>query len=69
MKKETELYIKVKSRHIKQLKKINFEKDENYKTLLNLVYYDFKDKKGFYITMTDTKLVKSDDNSDVFESD
>ena len=63
--KENELYIKVKSQHIKKLKKINFEKEENYKTHLNMVYYDFKDKQGYYATMIDTKEIKSD----VFESD
>ena len=63
--KENELYIKVKNQHIKKLKKINFEKEENYKTHLNMVYYDFKDKQGYYATMIDTKEIKSD----VFESD
>ena len=63
--KDNELYIKVKSQHIKQLKKTKFEKEENYKTHLNLVYYDFKDKKGYYASMYDTELVKND----VFESD
>ena len=64
--KESELYIKVKQQHIKQLKKLNFEKENFYKTNLNLIYYDYKDKQGFYTTITDTKEVKSDD---VFESD
>ena len=63
--KDDELYIKVKSQHIKKLNKIKFEKEENYKTHLNLVYYDFKDKKGYYATMYDTELIKND----VFESD
>ena len=58
--KEKELYIKVKSQHIKGITKINFEKDENYKTHLNLVHYDFKEKQGFYATMNYTKEVKSD---------
>lgn len=64
--KESELYIKVKQQHIKQLKKLNFEKENVYKTNLNLVYYDYKDKQGFFTTMIDTKEVKSDD---AFESD
>jgi hypothetical protein len=64
--KESELYIKVKQKHIKQLKKLNFEKENVYKTNLNLTYYDYKDKQGFFTTMIDTKEVKSDD---AFESD
>ena len=65
-KKESELYIKVKQKHIKQLKKLNFEKEHMYKTNLNLTYYDYKDKQGYYTVMIDTKEVKSDD---AFESD
>ena len=64
--KESELYIKLKQKHIKQLKKLNFEKENVYKTNLNLVYYDYKDKQGYFTTMIDTKEVKSDD---AFESD
>ena len=64
-KKESELYIKVKQKHIKQLKKLNLEKENMYKTNLNLTYYDYKDKQGFYTVMIDTKEVKSD----AFESD
>ena len=64
--KESELYIKVKQKHIKQLKKLNFEKENVYKTNLNLVYYDYKDKQGYFTTMIDTKEVQSDD---AFESD
>lgn len=59
-----ELYIKVKSQHIKKLKTIDFEKEDNYKTHLNLVYYDFRDKKGYYTSMYETKEVKSDVFSD-----
>jgi hypothetical protein len=64
--KESELYIKVKQQRIKQLKKRNFGKENFYKTNLNLIYYDYKDKQGYYTTMFDAKEVKSDD---VFESD
>ena len=64
-KKESELYIKVKQKHIKQLKKLNLEKENMYKTNLNLTYYDYKDKQGYYTVMIDTKEVKSD----AFESD
>ena len=64
-KKESELYIKVKQQHIKQLNKLNLEKEHMYKTNLNLTYYDYKDKQGFYTVMIDTKEVKSD----AFESD
>ena len=63
--KDNELYIKVKQQHIKQLKKLNLEKENMYKTNLNLTYYDYKDKQGFYTVMIDTKEVKSD----AFESD
>ena len=62
--KEDELYIKVKSQHIEKLKKIDFEKEDNYKTHLNLVYNDFRDKKGYYASMYETKEVKSDVFSD-----
>ena len=64
--KDNELYIKVKQQHIKKLKKLNLEKENMYKTNLNLTYYDYKDKQGYYTTMIDTKEVKSDD---AFESD
>ena len=63
--KDNELYIKVKQQHIKKLKKLNLEKENMYKTNLNLTYYDYKDKQGFYTVMIDTKEVKSD----AFESD
>ena len=63
--KDNELYIKVKQQHIKQLKKLNLEKENMYKTNLDLTYYDYKDKQGFYTVMIDTKEVKSD----AFESD
>ena len=64
--KDNELYIKVKQQHIKKLNKLNLEKEHMYKTNLNLTYYDYKDKQGFYTVMIDTKEVKSDD---AFESD
>ena len=64
--KDNELYIKVKQQHIKKLNKLNLEKENMYKTNLNLTYYDYKDKQGFYTTMIDTKEVQSDD---AFESD
>ena len=64
--KDNELYIKVKQQHIKKLNKLNLEKENMYKTNLNLTYYDYKDKQGFFTTMIDTKEVKSDD---AFESD
>ena len=63
--KDDELYIKVKSQHIKKLNKIKFEKEESYKTNLNLVYYNFNDKIGYYASMYDTELIKND----VFDSD
>ena len=63
--KDNELYIKVKQQHIKKLNKLNLEKEHMYKTNLNLTYYDYKDKQGFYTVMIDTKEVKSD----AFESD
>ena len=63
--KDNELYIKVEQQHIKKLKKLNLEKENMYKTNLNLTYYDYKDKQGFYTVMIDTKEVKSD----AFESD
>ena len=64
--KDNELYIKVKRQHIKKLNKLTLEKENMYKTNLNLTYYDYKDKQGFFTTMIDTKEVKSDD---AFESD
>jgi len=63
--KDGDLYIKVKKKNIKRCNKFKFEKDDVYKTHLNLVYYDFKDKQGYYVTMTDTTL----DKSDCFDSD
>ena len=64
--KDNELYIKVTQQHIKQLNKLNLEKESSYKTNLNLTYHDYKDKQGFFTTMIDTKEVKS---ADAFESD
>ena len=63
--KDKEVYIKVKSQHVKKLKKINFEKESIYKTNLNLVYYDYKDKQCFYASMYETNEIKED----VFNSD
>jgi hypothetical protein len=64
--KDNELYIKVKQQHIKKLNKLNLEKENMYKTNLNLTYYDYKDKQGYFTIVIDTKEVKSDD---AFESD
>ena len=64
--KDNELYVKVKQQHIKKLNKLNLEKENMYKTNLNLTFHDYKDKQGFFTTMIDTKEVKSDD---AFESD
>ena len=63
--KDNELYIKVKQQHIKKLNKLNLEKEHMYKTNLNLTYYDYKDKQGYYTVIIETKEVKSD----AFESD
>ena len=63
--KDNVLYIKVKKQHIKKFTKFKFEEDNTYKTHLNLVYYDYKEKQGYYCTMIDT----TEEKSDVFESD
>ena len=56
--KEGDLYIKVKKRQIKKLNKFNFEKSKAYRTHLNLIYYDYNDKKGFCASMTETEESK-----------
>ena len=58
--KEGDLFIKVKKQHIKKFNKLKFEKEKVYKTHLNLVYYDYKDKQGYYATMIDTTEEPSD---------
>ena len=62
--KDGDLYIKVKKKNLKKSNKFNFEKDDVYKTHLNLVYYDYMDKKGYFCTMHETEYQK-----DVFDSD
>jgi hypothetical protein len=52
--KDDNLFIKLKKQHIKKFNKFKFEKGNIYKTHLNLVYYDYKEKQGYYATMTDT---------------
>jgi hypothetical protein len=61
--KEGDSYIKVKKQHIKKFNKIKFEKEKVYKTHLNLVYYDYKEKQGYYATMTET----TEESSDAFD--
>ena len=63
--KEGDSYIKVKKQHIKKFNKFKFEKDKVYKTHLNLVYYDYKDKTGYYATMLET----TEEPSNEFDSD
>ena len=58
--KEGDSYIKIKKQHIKKFNKIKFEKEKVYKTHLNLVYYDYKEKQGYYATMIDTTEEPSD---------
>ena len=53
--KDGETYIKVKKQHIKKITQLKLVKEENYKTQFNLVYYDFKDKKGYYAQIIETK--------------
>ena len=53
--KDDELFIKVKKQHIKTTTKVKFEKEQCYESHLNLVYYDYKDKTGYYATMIDPK--------------
>ena len=59
------LYIKIKKQHIKKFTKFKFEKDKAYQNHLNFVYYDYKEKQGYYATMNET----IEENSDAFESD
>ena len=61
--KEGDSFIKVKKQHIKKFNKIKFEKEKVYKTHLNLVYYDYKEKQGYYATMIDT----TEESSDAFD--
>ena len=62
--KDDILYIKVKKKHIQKYNKFKFEKDKVYRTNLNFVFYDYKDKQGFYTTMTDTEEIKDEFDSD-----
>ena len=59
------LYIKVKKQHIKKFNKFKFDKDKVYKTQLNLAYYDYKDKQGYYANMYETTQAPSTE----FDSD
>ncbi len=63
--KDDNLFIELKKQHIKKFNKFKFEKGNIYKTHLNLVYYDYKEKQGYYCTMNET----TEEKSDVFDSD
>ena len=63
--KDDNLFIKLKKQHIKKFNKFKFEKGNIYKTHLNLVYYDYKEKQGYYATIHET----TEEKSDVFDSD
>ena len=62
--KDGNLYIKVKKQHIKKYSKFKFGKDKVYKTQLNLVYYDYKEKQGYYASMYDTTEEPNEFDSD-----
>ena len=63
--KDDNLFIKLKKQHIKKFNKFKFEKGNIYKTHLNLVYYDYKEKQGYYCAMNET----TEEKSDAFDSD
>ena len=62
--KDDDTYIKVKKQHIKFIGKFRLEKDRVYKTHLNLKYYDYKDKKGYFAQMFETYVVSDDMDTD-----
>ena len=61
--KDGQVYIKVKKQNIKKINKLKFEKEQQYGTNLNLVYYDFKEKQGYYATIYDTKIIDAFNSS------
>ena len=63
--KDDEQYIKIKKQHIKQFNKIKFIKNNTYKTDLNLVYFDYMEKQGYYGSLYNT----TDANTEVFSDD
>jgi len=50
--KNAELYLKVKSRHIKDFHQNMFTKGQAYKSILNLVHFEYLDKKGYYAKLS-----------------
>ena len=50
--KDAELYLKVKSRHIKDFHQTMFTKGQTYKSILNLVHFEYLDKKGYYAKLS-----------------
>jgi hypothetical protein len=50
--KNAELYLKVKSRHIKDFHQNMFTKRQAYKSILNLVHFEYLDKKGYYAKLS-----------------
>ena len=61
--KEGQIYIKVKKQHIKKINKLKFEKEKQYNSDLNLVYYDFKDKQGYYASICHTQIIDAFNSS------
>ena len=54
----------MKKQHIKFTGKFKLIKDRLYKTHLNLKYYDYKDKKGYFAQMFETHVFSDDMDTD-----
>ena len=57
--KDSELYLKVKSRHIKDFHQNMFTKGQAYKSILNLVHFEYLDKKGYYAKLSTVDEISS----------
>ena len=57
--KDCELYLKVKSRHIKDFHQTMFTKGQTYKSILNLVHFEYLDKKGYYPKLSTVEEISS----------
>ena len=57
--KDCELYLKVKSRHIKDFHQTMFTKGQTYKSILNLVHFEYLDKKGYYPKLSIVEEISS----------
>jgi hypothetical protein len=63
MKKIISYTLKLKINVLKSSLSLSLKKNKAYTTHLNLVYYDYKEKQGYYATMTET----TEESSDAFD--